>query len=81
MTTDRRPTTDVGRFQKAILGKGSSDPLTRIETSAPARCPLVTEPIAVDTSGVINSSVCHILDDLGRMLSLNSDEAMRDTPL
>jgi len=33
------------------------------------------EPIAVETLGVFNASASHLLDDLGRRISLNSGEA------
>ena len=33
------------------------------------------EPIAVETFGVINTSACHLLNDLGRRLTVNSGEA------
>jgi len=33
------------------------------------------EPTAVETLGVINTSVCHLLNDLGRRLTVNSGEA------
>ena len=35
------------------------------------------EPIAVETLGVFTASACHLLDDLGRRISLNSGEAER----
>jgi len=35
----------------------------------------IFEPIAVETLGVFNASACHLLDDLGRRISLNSGEA------
>ena len=33
------------------------------------------EPIAVETLGVINTSACHLLNDLGRRMTVNSGEA------
>ena len=33
------------------------------------------EPIAVETFCVINTSACHLLNDLGRMLTVNFGEA------
>ena len=35
----------------------------------------IFEPIAVETLGVFNVSARHLLDDLGRRISLNSGEA------
>ena len=33
------------------------------------------EPIAVETLGVINTSACHFLNDLGKRMTVNSGEA------
>jgi len=33
------------------------------------------EPTAVETLGIINTSACHLLNDLGRRMTVNSDEA------
>ena len=33
------------------------------------------EPIAVETLGVINTSACHLLNDLGKRMTVNSGEA------
>jgi len=33
------------------------------------------EPIAVETLGVISTSACHLLNDLGRRMTVNSGEA------
>ena len=35
----------------------------------------IFEPIAVETLGVLNASARHLLNDLGRRISLNSGEA------
>ena len=36
----------------------------------------IFEPVAVESLGVFNASACHLLSDLGRRISLNSDEAI-----
>ena len=33
------------------------------------------EPTAVETLGVINTTACHLLNDLGRRMTVNSGEA------
>jgi len=33
------------------------------------------EPIAVETFGVINTSACHLLNNLGKRMTVNSGEA------
>jgi len=35
----------------------------------------IFEPVAIETSGVFNASARHLLNDLGRRISLNSGEA------
>ena len=35
----------------------------------------IFEPVAVESLGVFNASARHLLNDLGRMISLNSGEA------
>ena len=39
------------------------------------------EPIAVETLGVFNASARHLLDDLGRRISVNSGEARESSCL
>jgi len=41
----------------------------------------IFEPIAVETLGIFNASAHHLLDDLGRRMSLNSGEARETTYL
>jgi len=41
----------------------------------------IFEPIAVESLGVFNASARHLLDDLGRSISLNSGEATETSHL
>jgi len=48
---------------------------------ASTRARYVFEPIAVESLGVFNASARHLLDDLGRRISLNSGEATETSHL
>ena len=66
----------VGRAAQEAAGAAAELAASRkLEKYANIDARYLFEPIAVETLGVINTSARHLLNDLGRRMTVNSGEA------